>query len=46
MRNLKFIILSLLIASACKEKGAESEALTNQPYTEGKPSPTIEHDGM
>jgi thiol-disulfide isomerase/thioredoxin len=46
MRNLKFIVLSLLIASTCKEKGTESEALTNQPYTEGKPSQIIQHDGM
>ena len=46
MRNLKFIVLSLLIACACKGKEAESEALTNQPYTEGKPTQVIQHDGM
>ncbi|WP_057938483.1 TlpA family protein disulfide reductase [Algoriphagus resistens] len=46
MRNLKFIIISLLIAYACKGKDNESERLANQPYSEGTPTQVIQHDGM
>lgn len=35
-----------MIASACKEKGSESEALTNKPYTESRPTQVIQQDGM